>query len=363
MEHVTGDLNGNKHNVQVILSPVFELLASMYRLQSHKEIEQKDPSDLASEATKDSSTLILDQWVEQTGHTLPEFIKKELEVFFHYESFIGLTMVRFAWEYDCYQSIDAFLAVLKNTSADHIYSSFLQTGFTPEDTVDLNDPHTVIQFIKKSNLPEVEKWKLTYLYADLEETKNRLIKLISYCNEYYFSYENERWLAEQMKSAEEMNTLLEKNGRGILKNTFPYLNEEMVDSTHLLVLSPSYFYHKASLTSESSTDSSLIYVYGVQHMRSADKKTVDENQLIEAFKILADEKRLRIIKHLNSGPLYGYELAQKLELSNSTISHHLSVLASIGVVSSTRVENKVYFKVNKEELEELMVALTKSLIS
>ncbi|GAA0372342.1 ArsR/SmtB family transcription factor [Bacillus horti] len=357
--------NHTTHHIKVIISPVFELLASMYRLQSHEELEINNDNDPKNTGADDPHQFKLNQWVEKTRNTLSEHIKKELEVFFHYESFIGLTMIGFALKNNCYESIEEFISVLERTPADQLYSSFLQTGFTPEDTVDPNDFKAVIQFIRKSNLPEIEKWKLSYLYTDLKETKNRLIKLITLCYEHYFSQEVMSWLEHQTKSAQEIRALIDSRGKEILKDIFPFFRThgEVIDSAQSIVLCPSYFYHKASLSSELAERNCHLYVYGVQHVRSLEETTIDEKQAFDAFKILADEKRIRIIKHLSNGALYGYELAQKLELSNSTISHHLSVLASIGIVSSTRMENKVYFKVNKDEIEKLMQHLTKSLMN
>lgn len=341
----------------IITSPVFELLASMYRLQSHEQIESAVDNEFPAAKKIDSHKL--DQWVSRTRSMLPDFIKNELEVFFHFESFFALTMVRFSWEHQCYQSIEAFLSTLEKTPAQDICALFCQTGFTPKDTANPDDWQQVIAYIKKSNLPEVEKWKLAYLFTDVEETKNRLIRLITFCAGHYFKNDMETWQAEQQKSI----NIVRKHLSGDIGELFPYLAKAgVIASDTQLVLAPSYFYHRASLTSDSPTNGSFICLFGVQQISFLQETPIGEDRILEAFKILSDEKRIRLIKLLNAGPLYGYELAQKLDLSNSTVSHHLSVLSSINIVHPTRVENKVYYKVNKEELEKLMKSLTKALL-
>ena len=89
---------------------------------------------------------------------------------------------------------------------------------------------------------------------------------------------------------------------------------------------------------------------------------MNKERLTRAFKILADEKRLSIIRLLNQGPLYGYELAQRLHLSNSTVSHHLSALSSVGLVKASRKENRVYYEVLPNEIEKLMEQMKQTMI-
>lgn len=64
----------------------------------------------------------------------------------------------------------------------------------------------------------------------------------------------------------------------------------------------------------------------------ADTTTFDELQ--EFFKALAEPKRLRIVGLLAQQPYTGEQLAALLELSESTVSHHLSYLVHAGLVSA-----------------------------
>jgi len=57
-----------------------------------------------------------------------------------------------------------------------------------------------------------------------------------------------------------------------------------------------------------------------------------ENPLLEFFKALSDANRLRIVGILAITPHSVEALAAKLELSNSTTSHHLSRLSKLGLV-------------------------------
>jgi biotin operon repressor len=58
------------------------------------------------------------------------------------------------------------------------------------------------------------------------------------------------------------------------------------------------------------------------------------NELVEFFKALADANRLKLIGLLANQPQSGEQLASILGISPSTVSHHLSYLAHIGLVAA-----------------------------
>lgn len=59
-----------------------------------------------------------------------------------------------------------------------------------------------------------------------------------------------------------------------------------------------------------------------------------ESEAIILFKCLADQSRLQILKSLTIEDMYVERLAQRLDLSPSTISFHLKKLAEAGAVTS-----------------------------
>lgn len=64
---------------------------------------------------------------------------------------------------------------------------------------------------------------------------------------------------------------------------------------------------------------------------------------LKLFKALADQSRLLIIHALMEKPLYVEVLAERLQLSVSTISFHLKKLEDAGIVSSTREQYYVMY--------------------
>ncbi|WP_152658029.1 ArsR family transcriptional regulator [Oceanobacillus sp. CFH 90083] len=57
---------------------------------------------------------------------------------------------------------------------------------------------------------------------------------------------------------------------------------------------------------------------------------------------------------MNKQPRYGFELAKQLNLSSPTISHHISKLSDLGLITATRSENKIFYEANQKLIEEAL---------
>ncbi len=86
----------------------------------------------------------------------------------------------------------------------------------------------------------------------------------------------------------------------------------------------------------------------------------DALQIATRLKAIADPARVKIVSLLFnsvSGELNSGELAAKLELTESTVSHHLSQLRKAGLVTSDRRGMNVFHRVRPEALQALCIVL------
>lgn len=86
----------------------------------------------------------------------------------------------------------------------------------------------------------------------------------------------------------------------------------------------------------------------------------DALQIAMRLKAIADPVRVKIVSYLYSssaGEESSGELAAVLELSESTISHHLGQLRKAGLVVSDRRGMNVFHRVRPEALQALCVVL------
>lgn len=70
-------------------------------------------------------------------------------------------------------------------------------------------------------------------------------------------------------------------------------------------------------------------------------------ELLKIFKALSDPNRIRIIKMLEEHDLCVCEISAILKLANSTVSKHLSILSSAGLIYGDKQGKWVYYKLAK----------------
>ena len=58
-------------------------------------------------------------------------------------------------------------------------------------------------------------------------------------------------------------------------------------------------------------------------------------ELAHLLKVIADETRLRILGAISAQPMTGKEIAERLDLTPPTISHHMRKLTDAGIVVAT----------------------------
>lgn len=74
----------------------------------------------------------------------------------------------------------------------------------------------------------------------------------------------------------------------------------------------------------------------------------------EAFRVLADPTRRRILELLRSADLTAGELADHFDMTKPSISHHLNTLKAAGLVDAEREGQSIVYSLNTSVLQDLM---------
>lgn len=75
----------------------------------------------------------------------------------------------------------------------------------------------------------------------------------------------------------------------------------------------------------------------------------------ETFKALSDPVRRDILVMLREGKMTAGDIADKFELTNATVSYHLSQLKKADLLVETRVKNYIFYELNTSVFEEIML--------
>jgi len=123
-----------------------------------------------------------------------------------------------------------------------------------------------------------------------------------------------------------------------------------LDDTHAYTIYPG-IYKPNALSSWGTNYTDIFVVFGTHILDIIDvldeMETNDEKT--ELFlKALSDSTKLNILKLLKDEPMYGSQLAERLNCTSANISHHTSSLLTLNLVHYEKENNRMYLHLNKE---------------
>ena len=74
----------------------------------------------------------------------------------------------------------------------------------------------------------------------------------------------------------------------------------------------------------------------------------------DAFKALADPSRRRILELLSGGEMTASDIAANFDMAKPSVSHHLNILKSAGLVSDERRGQNIVYCLNLTVFQELV---------
>lgn len=89
-----------------------------------------------------------------------------------------------------------------------------------------------------------------------------------------------------------------------------------------------------------------------------------EKDLVQVFKLLSDETRLRVLMYLTrEGELHVTALCDKLNQSQPAVSHHLALLRVAGLIEARRDGKHNYYSVKASHFQRLMNDVFSNLVT
>ena len=77
---------------------------------------------------------------------------------------------------------------------------------------------------------------------------------------------------------------------------------------------------------------------------------IDPGQEAGAFRALADSTRRQILEELRAGELSAGEIAGRFPISGPSVSRHLGVLKTAGLIRERREANRIFYSLAEERL-------------
>ena len=190
---------------------------------------------------------------------------------------------------------------------------------------------------------------LEYLFYHTSSLKEETINLVKELNNTMLDNKIEALKEYYERSIEDINEQIKEKSPAALAEEIMGRRCKKLNGLTEHYFVPSYFISPHRIRFFNKTAQLIIYDIGKS------KIIINEtgDRVSAALKVISDRTRLEILKHLLFGTTYGKILADRLDLTTATISHHLEQLKSVELVKEERVKNIKYFSANIEKIDEL----------
>lgn len=217
--------------------------------------------------------------------------------------------------------------------------------------------------IDKLDIKDDTKWNIWRVYSNFDEHIDALIsviqRLVPIMKKVYLRHQNnfieniDYW-----KTSCDKNEFFER-----LKEIVPMnLNESKGNET--LIVVPSLMASSSLRLFTLNEEGFIIMHIGILLKEQGvllDHANFTRDDICNRFKLLSDTSKYEILFITKNNKMYGSQLAEHLQLTTATISHHVSALTNVGLLLIEKDSNRVYYQLNKERIGFIIDQLRKDL--
>lgn len=207
----------------------------------------------------------------------------------------------------------------------------------------LGDIDSVREIIGSSMDPDGIDQVVAMFEMDAIEMRDRMATaLLRFRSEVFSKYEEEFGKAIAAAAAARRSVATRDSAKDVIEEVTNGLDYEIPLGVSRVILVPSMIVRPLSLIDQHRD--TLIVCYGLADEFINLNPEAPPSWMVRFYKALSDEKRLRILRRLSEGDTSLDELTELLDLSKSTVHHHITILRGAGLVrvsiGATKAESK-----------------------
>ncbi len=133
---------------------------------------------------------------------------------------------------------------------------------------------------------------------------------------------------------------------------------KFADASRLIFVPSCFSGAYATYSCPIGDEKTLFVVYNCRSSgASAEGRQEIVRDVFPPLKALADETRLQIVLLLQGGELYAQQIVDRLDLSQSSVSRHLSLLVAGRVLSVRKEDGRKFYRINGPSMDRLIERL------
>ncbi len=270
---------------------------------------------------------------------------------------------------EMYESLDALKEELDALSEEEYCKRYSEEllSYTSEILDDcgqstFDNPMDVIRLLMDMDIAEKEKWRLQTIFLKQQPHREEIFSLL------------ETVITVLHKYSEQLDKLVadfvvywerELEGRNIAEYISERIGFALEENPLGFGMRPSIFEPNtialfAKVEDDGLFSTPYLYTVGVlfddDFRISLTGENVKEKQEynLKVLKMLSDSSKFEILSYIKDKSAYGSQLANHLGLTTATISHHMSALLSVGLVTMETKESRVYYTGNPKAIAEVL---------
>lgn len=243
------------------------------------------------------------------------------------------------------------------------YAEFLNNTLSDKSTSKVITPFSndleLIQVIEALEIESHKKWQLILLFQNYHLYMDELITIL---DQAVHLFQQKKTLIQPYltKFDDTYSKLLQNDPRSYVHEHYRIRLSDNKD----IVFAPYLFGCNTVVYFDSDhTPAEQIYI-GVlfETISTVVDQIISDERICKTLKILSDNSKFEILKSIRNKPAYGQELADQLNLSTATISHHMNALINSGFIQLEKQTNRIYYQMDKEKVSRFIEQLRTSLI-
>lgn len=223
----------------------------------------------------------------------------------------------------------------------------------------LSDVKSTLEFIKKLDISDENRWKL---YEFIENPKVKLERFIKSIHNFKEKYKQEivKYQGLMDEFSEHIQNRINTEGDQIFR-------EELDE-----LMSPEYYKDIEIRTSfilfdgfrvDSDKDNAAISVgFDYQRIKEHIKGKSRIEEILNVISMVSDGMKFKILNCMKGKEVYGKEICEKTGLSKAALSYHINQMFNLGVIGMRRNGKKVYYSIKKSKIEEAIESLKDSIL-